>query len=125
MSEDGQLETRSEDSDLGGSMRLGGQQCRLQPDSLAFQLYQKDVITERHRHRYEFNNQYLEKLEQAGMNFSGKSIDGRLVEVIEIRDHPWFLACQFHPEFTSTPRKGHPLFSGFVAAASQHKKVTA
>lgn len=125
MSEDGQLETRSEDSDLGGSMRLGGQQCRLQPDSLAFQLYQKDVITERHRHRYEFNNQYLEKLEQAGLSFSGKSIDGRLVEVIEIRDHPWFLACQFHPEFTSTPRKGHPLFSGFVAAASQHKKVTA
>ncbi|MFZ2312179.1 MAG: CTP synthase [Methylobacter sp.] len=125
MSEDGQLETRSEDSDLGGSMRLGGQQCRLQSDSLAYQLYQKDVITERHRHRYEFNNQYLEKLEQAGLSFSGKSIDGRLVEVIEIRDHPWFLACQFHPEFTSTPRKGHPLFSGFVAAASQHKKVTA
>ena len=117
MSEDGQLETRNEDSDLGGSMRLGGQQCRLQSDSLAFQLYQKDVITERHRHRYEFNNQYLEKLEQAGMRFSGKSIDGRLVEVIEIRDHPWFLACQFHPEFTSTPRKGHPLFSGFVVAA--------
>ncbi len=125
MSEDGQLETRSEDSDLGGSMRLGGQQCRLQSDSLAYQLYQKDVITERHRHRYEFNNQYLEKLEQAGLSFSGKSIDGRLVEVIEIRDHPWFLACQFHPEFTSTPRKGHPLFSGFVTAASQHKKVTA
>lgn len=125
MAEDGQLETRSEDSDLGGSMRLGGQQCRLQPDSLAFQLYQKDVITERHRHRYEFNNQYLEKLEQAGLSFSGKSIDGRLVEVIEIRDHPWFLACQFHPEFTSTPRKGHPLFSGFVVAASKYKKVTA
>ncbi|MDD5411401.1 MAG: CTP synthase [Methylobacter sp.] len=125
MSEDGQLETRSEDSDLGGSMRLGGQQCRLQSDSLAYQLYQKDVITERHRHRYEFNNQYLEKLEQAGLSFSGKSIDGRLVEVVEIRDHPWFLACQFHPEFTSTPRKGHPLFSGFVAAASQHKKVIA
>ncbi len=122
MSEDGQLETRNEESDLGGSMRLGGQQCRLQSDSLAFQLYQKDVITERHRHRYEFNSQYLEKLEQAGMRFSGKSIDGRLVEVIEIPDHPWFLACQFHPEFTSTPRKGHPLFSGFVVAAFEHKK---
>ncbi len=121
MSEDGQLETRNEKSDLGGSMRLGGQQCRLQPDSLAFQLYQKDVITERHRHRYEFNSQYLEKLEQAGMRFSGKSIDGRLVEVIEIPDHPWFLACQFHPEFTSTPRKGHPLFSGFVVAAVEHR----
>ncbi len=124
MSEDGQLETRNEKSDLGGSMRLGGQQCRLQSDSLAFQLYQKDVITERHRHRYEFNSQYLEKLEQAGMRFSGKSIDGRLVEVIEIPDHPWFLACQFHPEFTSTPRKGHPLFSGFVVAAVEHKKGT-
>ena len=124
MSESGQLQIRDENSDLGGSMRLGGQQCRLQPDSLAFQLYQKDVITERHRHRYEFNNQYFEKLEKAGMRFSGKSIDGRLVEVVELPDHPWFLACQFHPEFTSTPRKGHPLFSGFVIAASQHKKVT-
>jgi len=125
MSEDGQLETRNEKSDLGGSMRLGGQQCRLQSDSLAFRLYQKDVITERHRHRYEFNSQYLVKLEQAGMRFSGKSIDGRLVEVIEIPDHPWFLACQFHPEFTSTPRKGHPLFSGFVVAAVEHRKGSA
>jgi len=123
MAESGQLETRDENSDLGGSMRLGAQQCRLQSDSLAFQLYQKDVITERHRHRYEFNNQYFERLEKAGMRFSGKSIDGRLVEVIELPDHPWFLACQFHPEFTSTPRKGHPLFSGFVAAAAQHKKA--
>ena len=122
MAESGQLETRDENSDLGGSMRLGGQQCRLQSDSLAFQLYQKDVITERHRHRYEFNNQYFEKLEKAGMRFSGKSIDGRLVEVIEIPDHPWFLACQFHPEFTSTPRKGHPLFSGFVLAAFKYRR---
>jgi len=125
MNEAGQLEIRDENTDLGGSMRLGGQQCRLQPDSLAFQMYQKDVITERHRHRYEFNNQYLQKLEQAGMRFSGKSIDGRLVEMIEIPDHPWFLACQFHPEFTSTPRKGHPLFSGFIVAAAEHKKVSA
>ncbi|MGZ4978445.1 MAG: CTP synthase [Methylobacter sp.] len=122
MAESGQVEIRDENSDLGGSMRLGGQQCRLQSDSLAFRLYQKDVITERHRHRYEFNSQYLEKLEKAGMRFSGKSIDGRLVEVVEISDHPWFLACQFHPEFTSTPRKGHPLFSGFVIAAVEHKK---
>lgn len=125
MNEAGQLEIRDENTDLGGSMRLGGQQCRLQPDSLAFQMYQKDVITERHRHRYEFNNQYIQKLEQAGLRFSGKSIDGRLVEVIEIPDHPWFLACQFHPEFTSTPRKGHPLFSGFIVAAAEHKKVSA
>ncbi len=120
----GQLEKRSETSDLGGSMRLGAQKCRLQPDSLAFRLYQKDVITERHRHRYEFNNHYIAVLEQHGLCFSGKSIDGRLVEVVEIPDHPWFLACQFHPEFTSTPRKGHPLFSGFVMAALQHKKST-
>jgi len=122
MAESGRIETRNENSDLGGSMRLGGQQCRLQTNSLAYQLYRKDVITERHRHRYEFNNQYLTKLEQAGMKISGKSIDGRLVEVIEIPDHPWFLACQFHPEFTSTPRKGHPLFSGFVLAASEHRQ---
>jgi CTP synthase len=125
MDDSGQLEIRDEQSDLGGSMRLGGQQCRLKPDSLAYQMYQKDVITERHRHRYEFNNQYIERLEQAGLRFSGKSIDGRLVEVIEIPNHPWFLACQFHPEFTSTPRRGHPLFSGFVTAAAQHKKETA
>ncbi len=120
--EAGKLETRNKDSDLGGTMRLGGQKCRLHPESLAFRMYQKDVITERHRHRYEFNNQYLEKLEQVGLRFSGKSIDGRLVEVVEIPDHPWFLACQFHPEFTSTPRKGHPLFSGFVEAAAKHSK---
>lgn len=122
MDDAGQVNTRSENSNLGGTMRLGGQKCRLQPDSLAFELYQKDVITERHRHRYEFNNHYIQKLETAGMRFSGKSIDGRLVEVIEIPEHPWFLACQFHPEFTSTPRKGHPLFSGFVAAAAKHSQ---
>jgi CTP synthase len=122
MTECGRVETRAEDSDLGGTMRLGAQKCRLQSDSLAFSVYQKEVITERHRHRYEFNNNYIDQLEQKGMKFSGKSIDGRLVEVIEIPTHPWFLACQFHPEFTSTPRRGHPLFSGFVAAAAQHKK---
>ena len=122
MDEDGQLETRSESSDLGGTMRLGAQKCRLVPDSLAHHLYQKDVITERHRHRYEFNNKYLETLEKAGLSISGKSMDGRLVEFVEIVDHPWFLACQFHPEFTSTPRKGHPLFSGFVEAAAKYKK---
>lgn len=124
MDDKGQIEIRDEQSDLGGSMRLGGQQCRLKPDSLAYRMYQKDVITERHRHRYEFNNHYYERLEQAGLKFSGKSIDGRLVEVIEIPNHPWFLACQFHPEFTSTPRRGHPLFSGFIRAAAQHQKET-
>jgi len=118
--ESGQIEQRSSDSDLGGSMRLGGQKCRLTANSLAHQLYGKDVITERHRHRYEFNNSYLKRLEAAGLRVSGKSIDGRLVEVIELIDHPWFLACQFHPEFTSTPRNGHPLFAGFIRAARQH-----
>jgi CTP synthase len=122
MDEDGQLETRDEDSDLGGTMRLGARKCRLQPGSLAHQLYQKDVITERHRHRYEFNNKYIEDFEKAGLIFSGKSMDGRLVEFVEIADHPWFLACQFHPEFTSTPRKGHPLFSGFINAAAQFRE---
>lgn len=117
----GELEHRTRESDLGGTMRLGGQQCRLISGSLAHSLYGKDVITERHRHRYEFNNHYAEVLEQAGLTVSGKSIDGRLVEVVEIPQHPWFLACQFHPEFTSTPRSGHPLFSGFVNAACQFK----
>jgi CTP synthase len=84
------------------------------------QVYGKDVIRERHRHRYEFNNGYAERLEAAGMQFSGWSHDGHLVEVIELPDHPWFLACQFHPEFTSTPRDGHPLFTSFVRAAVAH-----
>jgi CTP synthase len=122
MGDCGNVQTRDENSDLGGTMRLGSQQCRLLQDTLAFSVYQKDVITERHRHRYEFNNQYIERLEAGGMRFSGKSIDGRLVEVIEIPEHPWFIACQFHPEFTSTPRRGHPLFSGFVQAAFANRR---
>jgi CTP synthase len=120
--EEGKVETRDESSDIGGTMRLGAQKASLVPGSLTHELYGKDVITERHRHRYEFNNQYLEKLEAAGLKISGKSIDGRLVEVVEIPDHPWFLACQFHPEFTSTPRHGHPLFTGFVQAAVKHSQ---
>jgi len=118
--EDGSIEVRDEHSDLGGTMRLGGQKCQLAPNSLAHKMYGKDVITERHRHRYEFNNTYLEQFEQSGLKISGKSIDGRLVEIVEIEDHPWFLACQFHPEFTSKPRTGHPLFSGFVNAAADN-----
>jgi CTP synthase len=121
--ESGNVEQRSADSDLGGTMRLGGQKCRLQGDSLAHRLYGKDVITERHRHRYEFNNRYQKRLEEAGMKISGKSLDGRLVEVIELPGHPWFLACQFHPEFTSTPRRGHPLFTGFVKAACEYNQT--
>jgi CTP synthase len=120
--EDGGLEKRSEDSDLGGSMRLGGQKCRLAPGSLAHSLYNKDVIVERHRHRYEFNNQYRQLLEEKGLIMSGVSMDGKLVEVIEARDHPWFLGCQFHPEFTSTPRDGHPLFSGYIRAALAYRR---
>jgi len=114
---DGRVETRSKSSDLGGSMRLGGQECRVREGSLARKLYGKSVIVERHRHRYEFNNQYLDVLEAAGMRVSGRSVDGQLVELIELPSHPWFIACQFHPEFTSTPRDGHPLFAGFVRAA--------
>jgi len=118
---DGGHERRSEDSDLGGTMRLGGQQCRLAPGSLAQQIYGKDIIEERHRHRYEFNNLYREQLADKGLTLSGISIDGRLVEVVEVSGHPWFFACQFHPEFTSTPRDGHPLFSSFIKAARAYQ----
>jgi len=115
--EDGTIQQRRENDDLGGSMRLGAQPCRLTPNSLARALYGKDVITERHRHRYEFNNRYRESLHAVGLAFCGHSLDERLVEMIELPDHPWFLGCQFHPEFTSTPRTGHPLFQGFIEAA--------
>ncbi|MGZ8217608.1 CTP synthase [Methylomagnum sp.] len=119
----GNVEQRTANSDLGGTMRLGGQKCRLVAGSLSHRVYGKDVVTERHRHRYEFNNRYLKALEERGMRISGKSLDGRLVEMIEIPDHPWFLACQFHPEFTSTPRGGHPLFTGFVNAAGEYHQT--
>lgn len=120
LNEDGKIENRDENSDMGGSMRLGGQQCRLAKGSRSRELYAKDIIVERHRHRYEFNNQYLEVLEKAGLQIAGKSMDDKLVEVVEIKDHPWFVACQFHPEFTSNPRDGHPLFSGFIRAARDY-----
>jgi CTP synthase len=123
VTQDGAVERRTEDSDLGGTMRLGGQQCRLEEGSRARAMYGREVIVERHRHRYEFNNNYLEQLSQAGLRFSGKSMDGHLVEVVELPDHPWFVACQFHPEFTSTPRDGHALFTGFVKAALEHKRT--
>ena len=117
----GEVEMRDAQSDLGGTMRLGGQKCKLSPTSTAYQCYGKEEIVERHRHRYEFNNDYLSQLEDAGMIMSGKSEDGMLVEVIEVPDHPWFVGCQFHPEFTSTPRDGHPLFTGFIKAALSYK----
>ena len=117
MQRDGRKEERDEDSDLGGTMRLGGQECRLLPDTKVRDLYASDIVVERHRHRYEFNNHYRDTLEQAGLTIAGESKDGNLVEIIEIDHHPWFVACQFHPEFTSDPRDGHPLFSGFIRAA--------
>jgi len=117
---DGRTEQRSSDSDLGGTMRLGEQKCMLVPGSLAARLYQSDVAAERHRHRFEVNNNYVSQLESLGMLVSGLSEDGELVEMIELADHPWFVACQFHPEFTSSPQQGHPLFTGFVEAAIEH-----
>jgi len=117
----GEVERRTEDSDLGGTMRLGLQQQRIKPGTLAHRLYGKDVVGERHRHRYEFNNHYRAPLEDVGLVFSAKSADDTLVEMVEWPNHPWFLGCQAHPEFLSTPRSGHPLFIGFVRAAREHK----
>lgn len=117
----GAVEQRSDSSDLGGTMRLGSQECHLEPGSNAANAYGKERVNERHRHRYEVNNNLLPKLKDAGLIVSGRSSDGALVEVVEVPDHPWFVACQFHPEFTSTPRDGHGLFEGFVNAAMKNK----
>jgi CTP synthase len=121
----GEVEQRTDRSDLGGTMRLGAQECRLKAGTLARELYGEDVIRERHRHRYEFNNRYRQSFEDLGMVISGKSMDDLLVEIVELpkQVHPWFLGCQAHPEFTSTPRDGHPLFIGFVRAAREYKAV--
>lgn len=119
---EGNIETRSDNSDLGGTMRLGAQQCHLAEGSLARQLYGKETIEERHRHRYEVNNRLRPKIEAAGLKVTGLSADKKLVEIIEVPHHPWFVACQFHLEFTSTPRDGHPLFTGFVKAAKENQK---
>ncbi|WP_456379094.1 CTP synthase [Thiolapillus sp.] len=119
---DGSVVQRDERSDLGGTMRLGGQECLLAEGSLARKLYGKERIIERHRHRYEFNNQYGELLQEKGLRITGTSADGTLAEIVELPEHPWFLACQFHPEFTSTPRYGHPLFTGFVQAAIEQRQ---
>lgn len=117
LDERGELQIRSDDSDLGGTMRLGAQQAELVAGSKLAQIYGATNITERHRHRYEMNNRYIEPLEQAGMTISGYSAKQHLVESVEIPNHPWFVAVQFHPEFTSSPRGGHPLFNSFVKAA--------
>ena len=119
--ESGELERRTEDSDLGGTMRLGAQECVLVAGSKAREIYGTDVVKERHRHRYEFNNNYRERLSASGLMLSAFSKDNNLVEMIERGDHPWFIACQSHPEFTSTPRDGHPLFISFIRAARDFK----
>lgn len=124
MDKKGILERRDEHSDLGGSMRLGGQECNLMEGTLVKDLYQQSVIVERHRHRYEFNNNFRSQLEKKDLTIAGVSKDEKLVEIIELSNHPWFIACQFHPEFTSTPRDGHPLFTGFVSAALNHQVTT-
>jgi CTP synthase len=114
---DGSTEMRDESSDLGGTMRLGAQLCHLEKGSKVRELYGSESVMERHRHRYEVNNNYVDTLRDAGVNIVGWSADRSLVEMIELPDHPWFVACQFHPEFTSRPRGGHPLFTGYIAAA--------
>lgn len=119
---DGNVEQRTDKSDMGGTMRLGSQNCNLKANTKAREIYGNDIISERHRHRYEVNNNYVAQLEEAGLKISGLSADNQLVEMIEIPTHPWFVAGQFHPEFNSTPRDGHPLFQGFVAAAYKYQK---
>lgn len=118
----GAVKRRNEDSDLGGTMRLGEQGCRLAEGSAVRAMYRDDVIRERHRHRYEFNNTYKDRLCDAGLVVAGVSMDGQLVEIIEVGGHPWFVGCQFHPEFTSVPRDGHPLFIGFIGAAGRFRR---
>jgi CTP synthase len=122
---DGRLEKRTESSDLGGSMRLGGQEAFLKSGSLVSKIYGLEAIMERHRHRYEVNNELLPKLESAGLVVSGTTTFENLCEMVELKDHPWFVGCQFHPEFTSTPRAGHPLFNSFVRAALEYKRSAA
>ncbi|CAN5365439.1 CTP synthase [soil metagenome] len=123
MDASGTVEKRNSETDKGGTMRLGAQTCRLLPGSKAYITYGKEEIKERHRHRYEVNNNLIGQLETAGLIVSGRSIDGNLVEMIELPDHPWFVACQFHPEFKSTPRDGHSLFTGFIAASKIYQNV--
>ena len=119
----GNVETRDENADLGGTMRLGAQTCKLVPGTRTRRAYGVEEIHERHRHRYEFNNNYLQKLQDAGLVISGLSVDNELVEMVELADHPWFIGCQFHPEFTSRPREGHPLFNSFISAAVEYHKA--
>ncbi|MEZ0576361.1 CTP synthase [Halodesulfovibrio aestuarii] len=116
------VEKRNEDTDKGGTLRLGAYPCKIRPKTKAQVAYGEEMISERHRHRYEFNNAYYTRLEEAGMSFSGVSPDETLVEIVEVKEHPWFLACQFHPEFKSTPMNPHPLFREFIKASITNKK---
>ncbi|MFP3014105.1 MAG: CTP synthase [Arsenophonus sp.] len=118
----GNIKVHNKNDDLGGTMRLGGQFCHLIKGSKVYELYNSDIIIERHRHRYEVNNTFLARIEEAGLCIAGRSADNKLVEIIEDPNHPWFVACQFHPEFTSTPRDGHPLFSDFINAAKEYNE---
>jgi len=118
----GSIKVRNEKSDLGGTMRVGSQLCRLEKGSKVRELYNSDTIMERHRHRYEVNGKLLARIEEAALRIAGRSADNKLVEIIEDPNHPWFVACQFHPEFTSTPRDGHPLFAGFIKAAKEYQQ---
>ena len=116
------VEFRDEDGEKGGTMRLGAHPCHLEVDSVAHQAYGMEVIAERHRHRYEFNNRYRDILQEKGLRISGLSPDGELVEIVEVKDHPWFLGCQFHPEFKSRIWEPHPLFRDFIGAALRYKR---
>jgi CTP synthase len=119
---EGSTEKRGAGCDLGGTMRLGGQECRLLAGTHARDIYGRDSVVERHRHRYEFNNNYRDRLVDKGLVIAGTSTDGKLVEIVELKDHPWFVGVQFHPEFTSTPRDGHALFSRYVQAARERRE---
>ena len=120
---DGKIEKRDENSNKGGTMRLGSQECKLEAGSLAAKVYGATGIVERHRHRYEVNNYYLPRLQEAGLKVSGRSVGAEaLCETIELPNHRWFFGCQFHPEFTSTPRDGHPLFKAYIEAAIANAK---
>jgi CTP synthase len=119
----GKKQQRSKQSDLGGTMRLGAQVCSLEADSLTAKLYGSNQIIERHRHRFEVNSRLVEPFASKGLRIVGRSEDSQLIEMVEIPEHPWFVGCQFHPEFTSNPREGHPLFIGFVRAALEHQQA--
>jgi CTP synthase len=118
---DGKVERRDERSNLGGTMRLGAQPADVVPGTLVQRIYRSDVVNERHRHRYEVNNHYLPRLEAAGLKVAARTKAESLCELVELPEHPWFVGCQFHPEFTSTPRNGHPLFKSFIEAALAHQ----